>query len=192
MRISRTLASCAIVGMMWSLSLAAGAQDDAHQEKPEPSAVRTNASKSLSTYRVDFVLSELVEGKKVNSRSYSIVTVDGEYNKLRTGARYPVATGNSGNAIAASFQYLDIGVNIDCHVEERAGMLQLVATIDSSSASWPDPSNAHSVPGQPIISQIRSDIRPLLRPGVTTMVSSMDDPVSKRRFQFDVTASKVN
>ena len=187
MRISKTVASCAIVGMMWSLSLAAGAQDDTKHETPEPSAVRTNASKSLSTYRVDFVLSELVDGKKVNSRSYSIVTVDGEFNKLRTGARYPVATSNN----PASFQYLDVGVNIDCHVEERAGMLELVATIDSSSASWPDPSSAHAVPGQPIISQIRSDIRPLLKLGATTTVSSMDDPVSKRRFQFDVTASKL-
>lgn len=189
MRISRALASCAMVGMMCCLSLRAGAQDDARQEKPETS-VRANVPKSLSTYRVDFVLSELVEDKTVNSRSYSIVTVDGEYNKLRTGARYPVATSNT--AGANSFQYLDVGVNIDCHVEERAGMVELVATIDSSSASWPDTSSAHSAPGQPIVSQIRSDIRPLLKPGVRTTVSSMDDPVSKRRFQFDVTVSRVN
>jgi len=190
MRISKALAFCAIVGMMWSLSLRAAAQDDAKQDKPETPAVSRNAPKSLNTYRVDFVLSELVDGKKVNSRSYSIVTVDGEFNKLRTGARYPVATSNI--AGATSFQYLDIGVNIDCHVVERGGFLEVDAVIDSSSASWPDASSAHSVPGQPIISQIRSEIRPLLKPGVSTTVSSMDDPVSKRRFQFDVTAVKVN
>ena len=75
---------------------------------------------------------------------------------------------------------------------ERGGYLELNAVVDSSDIEGAD---AHGVPNpsidqSPVIGQMKSDIRSLIRPGTPTMVSSMEDPASKRRFQLDVTATK--
>jgi hypothetical protein len=113
-------------------------------------------------------------------------------NKLRSGARYPVATATVDKG--AQFQYLDVGVSIDCRVVERGAYLELNAVVDSSDIEGAD---AHGIPNpsirqSPVIGQMKSDIRSLIRPGTPTMVSSMEDPASKRRFQLDVTATKLN
>lgn len=192
MRIARLFAFLAMLVMLVLVSQGAVGQEDKQEGKPEQAARSENAGvkKSLNVYRLDFVLSEFVDGKKVNTRSYSAVAREDEMNKLRTGARYPVATETVTKI--TQYQYLDIGVNIDCRVVERSGYLELNAVIDSSSISWPEGAEAHGVPGQPFVSQMRSEIRSLIRPGVPTMISSMEDPASKRRFQVDVTATKAN
>jgi hypothetical protein len=89
---------------------------------------------------------------------------------------------------------VDIGVSIDCRVVERVGYLELNAVIESSDIEG---ANAHAVPKpvlslDPVIGQMKSDIRSLILPGAPTMISSMEDPASKRRFQLDVTATKTN
>jgi hypothetical protein len=192
MRIVRLLAFLGIVVALGCVSHYAIAQEDKRDEKLQQPSRDESAGlrKAVNAYRLDFVLSELVDGKKVNTRSYSVVAREGKMNKLRSGARYPLATGTQLNN--TQFQYIDIGVNIDCEIDAQDGTLELNATIDSSSVSWPDAGSAHSAPGQPVISQMRSEIRTFIRPGVPTMVSSMEDPASKRRFQVDVTAAKVN
>jgi hypothetical protein len=162
----------------------------AAQEKTAPPEDR--ADKSINVYRLDFVLKEIADGKVINTRSYSVVAREGETNKLRSGARYPIATGISpGVPGGPSFQYLDIGVNIDCRVVQHERYLDLNAIIDSSSISWPDNASAHSSPNQPVISQIRSETRSLVKPNTPTMISTMDDPGSKHRFQFQVTVTKA-
>jgi hypothetical protein len=176
--------------MLALASQGAIAQSDKKTESPE-SAQNANAAvkKPLNVYRLDFALSEFVDGKKVNTRSYTVTAREDEMNKLRSGSRYPIVTGTADKN--TQFQYLDIGVSIDCRVVERGGYLELNAVIDSSDIEGAD---AHSVPNPPgpVIGQMKSDIRSLIRPGTTTMVSSMEDPASKRRFQLDVTATKAN
>ncbi len=193
MKISKGLPWLAMLAVLSFLpTLVAAQQEDKREEKPQQAARNEDTShKPLTAYRLDFVLSELADGKKVNSRSYSVLAqTDSRMNKLRSGARYPVATQNEHNS--TQFQYLDFGVNIDCRLEEQDGEVSLYATIDSSSASWPTPDTAHSAPGQPVISQMRSEVRSPLHPGKPTMVSSMEDPASKRVFQVEVTATRTN
>jgi hypothetical protein len=193
MRIARRIALLGTLVMLALASQGAIAQGDKKTENPESAAQNGNAAakKPLNVYRLDFVLSEFIDGKKVNTRSYTVTAREDEMNKLRSGARYPVATGTAEKN--TQFQYLDVGVSIDCRVVERGGYLELNAVIDSSDIEGAD---AHGVPnlmGQnPVIGQMKSDIRSLIRPGTPTMVSSMDDPASKRRFQLDVTATKTN
>ena len=53
-----------------------------------------SVSNSLISYRLEFTLSELSDtGKKINSRTYSVVSQIGPRNKLRVGGRVPIATG---------------------------------------------------------------------------------------------------
>jgi hypothetical protein len=164
------------------------AQDQSHDNQ-EKSAEKPAAPKSLNAYRVDFLLTELEDGKKNNSRTYSLVAREGILNKLRAGVRVPIAT-NMGSI--PQFQYLDVGMNIDCRVEEREGSLVLTAVADSSSFSLPgEPKAPGSVAERPVIRQMRSEINTVISLGKTTLISSMDDPSSKRRFQLEVTATKV-
>ena len=165
------------------------AQDQSHDNQ-EKSPEKPAAPKSLNAYRVDFLLTELEDGKKNNSRTYSLMAREGILNKLRAGVRVPIAT-NMGSPIP-QFQYLDVGMNIDCRVEEREGSLVLNAVADSSSFSLPgEPKAPGSVAERPVIRQMRSEINTVISLGKTTLISSMDDPSSKRRFQLEVTATKV-
>ena len=125
------------------------------------------------------VLTEVEDGKKNNSRTYSLMAREGILNKLRAGVRVPIAT-NMGSI--PQFQYLDVGMNIDCRVEEREGSLALNAVADSSSFSLPgEPKAPGSVAERPVIRQMRSEINTVISLGKTTLISSMDDPSSKRR-----------
>jgi hypothetical protein len=181
--------------MLALASQGAVAQGDKKTENPESPGQNGNAivKKPLNVYRLDFVLSEFVDGKKVNTRSYTVTAREDEMNKLRSGARYPIATATV-DKNTTQFQYLDIGVSIDCRVVERGGYLELNAVVESSDIEGAD---VHGVPNStidqsPVVGQMKSDIRSLIRPGTPTIVSSMEDPASKRRFQLDVTATKAN
>jgi len=145
-----------------------------------------SVSNSLISYRLEFTLSELSDsGKKINSRTYSVVSQIGPRNKLRVGGRVPIATGTGSGT--PMFQYFDIGMNIDCSVQELDGSVLLSSTIEASSLAPQRDEQTR----QPVIRQMRFEVRTVLSPGKPTMISSMDDPTSKERFQVEVTATKI-
>jgi hypothetical protein len=198
-----TKAGAVVVAVLWGLGifhtiLFAQEQGEAQGgepeqkviEKTEGQAERAGAkgeplSNSLSSYRVDFTLTEFDTGKKINSRTYSVVSQVGPRNKLRVGGRVPVATGTGSGTLM--FQYLDIGMNIDCSVQELDGAVLLSSTIEASSVAPQRDEQTH----QPVIRQMRFEVRTVLSPGKPTMISSTDDPTSKERFQVEVTATKI-
>lgn len=168
-------------------------EDKAEHEESTP---KTAALRPGGAYRLEFTLSELEDGKKVNTRSYSMLAqAGGVLNKLRIGARVPVPTGggfrpNESSALAnTQFQYMDVGMNIDCRVQEQDGYLVLSTTIDSSTFTQP-PVQSASVPTQPVVRQLRVDLGTVVSLDKPTLVTSVDDPSSKRRFQLEVTATK--
>ena len=193
MRIARRIALLGMLAMLALASQGAAAQGDKKTDNPESAGQNGNAAfkKPLNVYRLDFALSEFVDGKKVNTRNYTITAREDEMNKLRSGARYPVATATV-EKNETQYQYLDIGVSIDCRVVERGAYLELNAVVDSSVIEGADVHAAAYPSIGPVIGQMKSDIRSLIRPGIATMVSSMEDPASKRRFQLDVTATKMD
>ena len=144
-------------------------------------------SKPLGAYHLEFVITELDEGKKVNSRTYSLLAQQGILNKLRAGVRVPIATGTGSNSLPTQFQYIDVGVSIDCTVQERGGTVLMSSTIDVSSMTQQHEEQTH----QPVIRQMKSEMRTILSPGKPTVISYMDDPTGKGRFQLEVTATKI-
>ena len=199
MRITRFFTLLGMLVMLALVSQGAVAQDDKDEAKPEQAAQdkKTEVKKSLNVYRLDFVLSEFLDGKKVNARSYSVVVRENQQmNRLRALAKVPVVTSSqktaSGMSVPTQVQYHDIGVNIDCRVMGRDGYLELNAIVESNSVSTAEGAEWLTASGEPVINHMTSDINSLIRPGIPTMVSSIDDPASKRRFQVDVTATKMN
>src|SRR5207302_6493015 len=103
---------------------------------------------------------------------------------FRVGNRVPTATSNA--PASTQFTYLDVGVNIDCTVAEQDGKFAIHADLDLSSAV-----NAEKNPNaNPTISQIKLNIDTTLMPAKPTIVASFDDPVTTRKFDVEVMATK--
>jgi hypothetical protein len=154
------------------------------QKQPDEDSL----SKPMEVYRVEFTITELVDNKKINTRTYSLVAQQGMLNKLRIGGRMPMATSGGGpNNLPAQYQYFDVGVNIDCTVREREGLVLLSSVIDLSSVSPQRDDQTH----QPVVRQVRSEVRTALSPGKPTVISGMDDPTTKARFEFEVVAARA-
>lgn len=158
---------------------------------PPDQASETKPQKPVIGYRLEFILIELEDGKKINARAYSMLAQDdGTLNKLRVGSRIPVPESPFVQGNPTEYQFHDIGVNIDCRLQERESGLMLDTTIDTSNISQPiEPSNSPHLP--PVVHQLRAEIRTLISPGKATLLGSMDDPTSRSKFDIEVTATKL-
>lgn len=162
----------------------------AFAQNPEP-AKNTEPAKF---YRLDFVVKEVEGGKVLNARAYSIITAGDarETASLRTGTKIPVVTGST----LQSFQYIDVGVNIDCRsIREVQRDLSLyvsaeVSSVPSESAQATTAVTTAIAPA-PAVRQNRWSswvILPLKRP---TLIFSSDDLASKRQMQVELTVTPI-
>jgi hypothetical protein len=153
------------------------------------------AKKEFGEYRLEFRISELEREKRLNSRNYTLLLEHREIGKLRIGTRIPVPM-SADAADKKQIQYLDVGQNIDCQIRnESQHTLGLNVDVDFSNFAMSDQlgseSGAHQGPGTPVLQQFRITARATLELGKPTIISSFDDPSSKRTFQIEVTANRI-
>jgi hypothetical protein len=155
------------------------------QEKaPDKQAPRDRAA-----YRVDLVLSESEGGKRTNTRNYSFVIEESRAARLRQGLRVPVPAGGvSGTGTVTQFQYMDIGLNIDCDLREVESGVHVGLLVDESSLSREQPVSTLSAP---VVRQLRNQVDAVIPAGKQTLVSSVEELDSKKRMDIEVTATKV-
>ncbi len=168
------------------------AQEDTKAAAEDDKAKSNSPAKPLHAYRVDFSITELAEGKKVNTRHYSMVTNSGPWSTLKIGTRVPVATGSYRNSttealVNTQFQYLDVGTSIDCEVNEQGEDLSLDVRSDFSNLSSAE--EQHSA--QPIIRQIKINGRTITSPGKSVVIGAVDDPTSNRQYQVEAVVTKL-
>jgi hypothetical protein len=115
-----------------------------------PGLMRANDSREPGhSYRLDFTISELEDGKKINSRQYSINLNSGEGNEIKIGTRVPV------EAKQGEFQYLDVGTSIWCRLRDSTDVAWLANDVmlqvrsDLSNFAFPD--------------QLGQNLRPFIR-----------------------------
>jgi hypothetical protein len=201
------IASCFVITMLlFGANLAQG-QDEtgtsntakspkpaAEESKPKPG----QREKPIEPYRLDFSVNELENGKKINSRHYSIDLTAGSSNQIKIGTRVPVSTGGS------AWQYMDVGTTIwanlregvdDLQLEVRnlregADDLQLEVRCDVSNLDL-DSAHDHSVASAPIVRQIQINGSTLFVTGKVIVIGTVDDPNSNREFQLEVIATKL-
>jgi hypothetical protein len=181
-----------VLGMMF-LALAAGAQEAASAEIPRIDQAKDKniPQRPVTGYKLEFILSEVEDGKKVNVRSYSMSAQDdGTLNKLRIGARIPVPESPFIQGNPTQYLFHDIGVNIDCRLQQRESALLMDTTVDASTISQPAMAG-DSTHMPPVVHSLRAEIRSVITPGKQTTLTSMDDPTSKREFEIVVTATKL-
>ena len=157
--------------------------------------VNNEAKKKAGQYRLEFKINELMAEKKLNSRAYVLLLEPHQVGKLRIGTRVPITTTEKDKTI--QFQYVDLGKNIDSQVisegEHSVGLHISVEFSGLALSERTTPKSTSQVShGTPTVQQLRMDTNATVEPGKPTIVGTLDDPVSNRTFQIEVTATRLN
>lgn len=177
----KILAAATLIMAIVALS---GIRQSLAQDSPKPA----ETSEWGHPYRLDFVVTEIEDGKKINSRQYSTNLNAGDWNEIKIGTRVPVEPKNG------EFQYLDVGTNISCRLQDRKNLPWLANDVslnirsEISNFAVPDPQGQGT---RPIIRQMKIDASTVATIGKSMVVGSVDDPNSKRQFQLEVTVTKL-
>ena len=145
----------------------------------------------LKFYKLEFVLKEVEAGKVLNARSYSMTLAAGlkDSASIRAGSKVVVNTGSMQGQ--GSYQYIDVGVSIDCYVirEVQPDLSLFVKAEISSMPSAPAVPATTTAPPNVRMNRWSSPIIvPLKKP---TLIFSSDDLASKRQMQLELTATPI-
>jgi len=142
----------------------------------------TKAQKPVTAYRLEFNVREIENGKRLNSRNYMIMAEEGSFARMRIGNRVPYQTAEK------QYQYSNVGMNIDCRPREHENGVALEITVDFSSVA---PSSEAAPSYNPVFRSNRSEVQTVVSLDKPTLVTSLDDVESNRRYAIEVTATKV-
>ena len=187
----RTLAGMLLA--IFSLAAVSRAQD-----KPKSG----DESGPATILKLEVVLSEYDGSKKLVSLPYdfrviSLAPKNGPRTILRMGVRVPVNVSTIKDA-PASFQYMDVGTNLDCSAKTlEDGRYSLDMNVERSSIYFasPDSKTAEWSPGQPapggapVVRQFRNSTTLIVRNGQKLEATLATDPVSGRVLKMEVTAT---
>jgi len=173
-----------LVWLILGVMLSVGVEVARAQENANSKSTPDDTSKALTAFRLDFALSESEDGKKINTRHYSMNLVPGytPSNEIKIGSRVPVE-GKQGD-----MQYIDVGTNIWSRLTERGDALQLEVRADLSNFANPE---QESRTAMPLLRQLRINASTVAMPGKPVVVGIVDDPNSKRQFELEVTVTKL-
>ncbi len=157
------------------------------QESGAPKAA-PEAEKAQNAYRLDFSVNEMEDGKRINTRQYSMNSKSGDANEIKIGTRVPV------EAKQGEFQYLDVGTNIWCRLRDVADVSSLGSNVllnvraDISNFAMPEQQGQQV---RPVLRQLKIESSTIGIPGKPLIIGSVDDPGSKKQFQLEVTVTKL-
>lgn len=195
-----------IVTLAAAVALAAVASPGRAQNPPgpeSPKAGETAASRPRKTLlRVQIVIARYQGERKVASVPYTLlVTTDQRKVSLRMGVEVPIAVASfakpedAKSAPVTSFQYRNVGTNIDCRAEEGApdGVYQLGLNVENSSIYTSSESRATSglndtglAPDRPLFRTFNVSLNPTLRDGQSVQTVASTDPVTGEVVKLDV------
>jgi hypothetical protein len=143
------------------------------------------SAQETAVYRLSFALHETENGKSAGTRNYTMLIAPQSNAKLSAGTKLPVPAGAAANQ---QYTYVDVGVSVHANVQERGSQLLLNAGIELSNLGA-GRENAGQTP--PRIEQLRADINTVIPLGQATSLATLDDPVSPKHYEIEVTAAKV-
>lgn len=157
--------------------LLAAVMSGAQQSNRIQNSAERRLDPAVTPYRAEFILTELEDGKKINTRQFSLNLNSGRKQVLKIGGRVPIETK------PGELQYLDVGTNIDCRLVERENGLDVDVSADFSSTA------AHSSP--PVFRQFKIEGSTVALPGKPLIIGTADDPDSGHEFQLQTIVTKV-
>jgi len=151
---------------------------------------------------VQIVLSRYEGDKRTSSLPYTMLaTADRSRVSLRTGAQVPIltapaSTGDGKQNPVPSFQYLDIGTNVDCTVAPADnGRFKVEINVQDRSVLERSPSTLRGAPQLPNAATMRNftySNSVILRDGETRQFVAASDKVSGDTIRMDVTLKVEN
>jgi hypothetical protein len=166
----------------------AQAQEESKGGNPLPVE---KAKSPVQAYRLDFSFNEVMDGKTINTRHYSMNLTAGSSNEIKIGTRVPVASGPSSSlATPAQYQYMDVGTNLWAQLREHGDewILEVTGEVSNLDVQAGEHAGA-ALP--PVVRQIKISGDTSLVVGKPIVIGAVDDPNSKRQFQLEVTATKL-
>ncbi len=160
----------------------------AAQETPKEGTAQVKPNES---YKIEFTVNELDNGKKINSRSYlMLVRAEAlakwtERQQLRVGSRVPYAFETD------KFQYQDVGMNIDCRLMPMGNGNVVIDSSWQYSGVESEQGSNHDTQ-HPVFRQVRNSVDAVVPLDKPTVIAEMDDVASTHRYIFEVKVTKIN
>jgi hypothetical protein len=162
------------------------------KEKPASPPASAAASPPVVPLKVQITIGRFQGEKRLSSVPYTLSANTGGPRymaHLRMGAQVPIASAFPGSDVkqVPSFQYKDVGTNIDCQATAAdAGRFLLELTIEDSSV-YPEDQSPYSAKGNPSFRSFRSTETVVLRDGQTTQFVAATDKLTGETVKVDVT-----
>lgn len=189
MKNASKIVTVALVLLTTAAVAAQDAQPAAAQNKPAPVAP--------VSLKVSLVFSRYQGEKKLSSVPHTLWVTTGDRTSLRLGTQVPVPTTvlKEGTGSVQSYNYKDVGTNIDCSATPLPdGAYRLNITITDSSVYYPDQTDSAirssmASTGAPAFRNFNSTFTIVLRDGQTGQSTSVTDPVSGQVIKLDATVN---
>lgn len=189
MKNASKIVTVALVLLTTAAVAAQDAQPAAAQNKPGPVAP--------VSLKVSLVFSRYQGEKKLSSVPHTLWVTTGDRTSLRLGTQVPVPTTvlKEGTGSVQSYNYKDVGTNIDCSATPLPdGAYRLNITITDSSVYYPDQTDSAirssmASTGAPAFRNFNSTFTIVLRDGQTGQSTSVTDPVSGQVIKLDATVN---
>jgi hypothetical protein len=188
-----------------TLFVVSAASVRAQETQPAPQTASRAPAAALVPLKVTLVISRYQGDKKLSSLPYTLMLTANERQttRLRLGTQVPVvstvfaatAAGKEATAPLQSYNYKDVGTNIDCEASTAPdGAFKLSLTIADSSVYYPDRTettvaSAITAAGAPAIRSFSSTFNILLRDGQTSQYIAATDTVSGQTLRLDATVN---
>jgi hypothetical protein len=168
------------------------------QQKPTTPVETPQATVSEQIpLRVQVVVSRYRGEKKISSIPYTLAVVANQRDStsMRMGVRVPVPqavfkSGEGSSAPVTSYNYQNIGTNIDCAARTvDGGLFKLTMTVEDTSVFVPEKDGdvGTGVANVPAFRTFTSRFDLLLKDGQTAQHTAATDPVSGEVLRVDVT-----
>jgi hypothetical protein len=128
-------------------------------------------------YRLDLTVHETNVNQPVKDRRYSLLVQPNSWGKIMVGNKVPDLTEKD------KYSYADVGVNIDCRLQERNTHLLLTGKFELSSTVKEGT--------LPQIQSFRSDMTGSIEPGKSATLVAIDDPQGGRHYEIEAVATKM-
>jgi hypothetical protein len=167
----------------------------------QETAIAQEKNTPATVYRVEYRIRDGSDAASKTGRRYTMLIENHNKGTLKLGERVPVATtsfqpGVNGVGVNplvnTQFNYIDVGVNIDAYVIEENGRVMLNSNLDISALVEHKATPPSQVLPNPTVAQIKISQISAVSPGKPAVVASIDDPVTQRKFDVEVTITKVD
>jgi hypothetical protein len=131
----------------------------------------TTAQQPAASYRVQFFLTQVQNGKPAEARTYTLtVRNDDSLSRLEVGERVPIRTGTD------KIDYENVGFALDCRLQNPGAHTPVpegeVGLMMNASTSALAP---NSTPLQPVIQRSSTSANTLLKVGQRSLLSKFSD-----------------